>query len=209
MNRDAATRDRLIEAASRLFGREGFRRVTVREICRAAKANVAAVNYHFGDKLGLYREVVDQAIAVMRGGIAAARDGGAGLPAEARLRHYVRTWLEQLLGSADTHGWIHGIMNHEMSEPTPQAARIGREAIKPRIEYLSGIVAEILGCPPSDPRVRRGAMAVQSHCLWYARLLQIQDFARAAFAEWPDELAGGVTPLADYITDFCLAGLRS
>ena len=209
MTRDVATRDRLIAAASRLFGKEGFRRVTVRRICREAKANVAAVNYHFGDKLGLYREVVDQAIAVMRGGTAAARDGGAGLPAEARLRHYVHAWLAQLLGSAGTHAWIHGIMSHEMSEPTSQAARIGREAIRPRIDYLSTVLAEILECPASDPRVRRGAMAVQSHCLWYARLPYIQEFARAAFADWPNELADGLGPLADYIADFSLAGLRS
>ena len=208
MSRDAATRDRLLDAASRLFGREGFQRVTVRQICRAARANVAAVNYHFGDKEGLYLELVDRAIDVMRSGTAAARAGGAGLSAEARLRHYIRTWLTQLFGSADTHGWIHGIMSHEMSEPTTQAARIGREAIKPRIEYLSGLVAELLACPASDPRVRRGAMAVQSHCLWYARLPHIQGFARAAFPEWPNELEEGLGPLSDYIADFSLAGIR-
>jgi len=208
VTRDAATRDRLITAASRLFGKEGYRRVTVREICREAKANVAAVNYHFGDKLGLYREVVDQAIAVIRSGAAAAREGGAGLPAEDRLRHYVHAWLTQLLGGADTHAWIHGIMSHEMSEPTPQAPRIGREAIRPRIEYLSAIIAEILACPVTDPRVRRGTMAVQSHCLWYGRLPRIQAFARAAFPDWPNELADGLAPLADYIAEFSLAGIR-
>ena len=51
---DQETRQRLLEAAARLFAARGFTHVTVREICNAANANVAAVNYHFGDKLGLY-----------------------------------------------------------------------------------------------------------------------------------------------------------
>ena len=67
MNHDRETRERLRRAGLRLFGERGFRKVTVREICRAASANVAAVNYHFGDKLGLYREVLQQGIGAMRG----------------------------------------------------------------------------------------------------------------------------------------------
>ena len=63
---DRDTRERLIEAAGQLFADHGFRKVTVREICRVAHANVAAVNYHFGDKLGLYREVLDTAIAAQQ-----------------------------------------------------------------------------------------------------------------------------------------------
>ena len=70
---DAKTRERLIEAGTRLFAERGFKRVSVREICCEARANVAAVNYHFGDKLGLYREVVQSAVVAMRSTGDAAR----------------------------------------------------------------------------------------------------------------------------------------
>src|ERR1039457_3498370 len=58
------TRDKLLDVAGRIFADRGYRAATIREICVAARANVAAVNYHFGDKLGLYTEVVHQAARI-------------------------------------------------------------------------------------------------------------------------------------------------
>lgn len=55
---DGDTRARILEAASQVFCEKGFKKTTVREICMKAKANVAAVNYHFGDKKKLYRAVL-------------------------------------------------------------------------------------------------------------------------------------------------------
>ena len=52
------TRRQLLEAAGAVFAEVGFRDATVREICKRAGANVAAVNYHFGDKETLYLEVL-------------------------------------------------------------------------------------------------------------------------------------------------------
>jgi AcrR family transcriptional regulator len=48
------TREKLLEAAGQIFAEHGFQAATVREICSRAGANVAAINYYFGDKVELY-----------------------------------------------------------------------------------------------------------------------------------------------------------
>ena len=52
------THSRILYAASDVFVEKGFKGTTVRDICTAADANVAAVNYHFGDKKRLYGKVL-------------------------------------------------------------------------------------------------------------------------------------------------------
>jgi AcrR family transcriptional regulator len=54
----AATRQRLLDAARRLFAEHGYDHVTVRMIAAAADANVALINRYFGSKTGLFSEVL-------------------------------------------------------------------------------------------------------------------------------------------------------
>ena len=56
-----STRQRLIQAATRLFADSGFRGASVRDICNLAGANPGAVSYHYGGKRQLYRSVLRQA----------------------------------------------------------------------------------------------------------------------------------------------------
>lgn len=56
-----ATRERLIEAAERLFAAQGVNGVSLREIVRESGArNVTALQYHFGDRRGLLRAVLER-----------------------------------------------------------------------------------------------------------------------------------------------------
>jgi len=52
------TKLRLIEAAEKLFAEKNVTSVSIRDITRAANANVAAVNYHFGNRDGLVAAVL-------------------------------------------------------------------------------------------------------------------------------------------------------
>jgi AcrR family transcriptional regulator len=54
---EADTRTRILDATERLLTDHGFEATTLRMITAAAKANLAAVNYHFGSKEALIEEV--------------------------------------------------------------------------------------------------------------------------------------------------------
>jgi AcrR family transcriptional regulator len=56
------TRRALIDAATVIFAAKGYEAGSVRQITEHAKANQAAINYHFGSKDGLYREVLRNAL---------------------------------------------------------------------------------------------------------------------------------------------------
>lgn len=52
----------ILDAAERLFAERGYDATSIREITREGGVNVAAVNYHFGDKPALLRAVTTRII---------------------------------------------------------------------------------------------------------------------------------------------------
>jgi AcrR family transcriptional regulator len=61
------TRRRLLDAAEELFARQGFDGTSIRDLVTSAGCkNIAAVNYHFGDKRELYEELFRSRLREMR-----------------------------------------------------------------------------------------------------------------------------------------------
>ena len=199
---DRETRLRLLAVAARLFAERGFAKVTVRDICKKARANVAAVNYHFGGKLGLYHEVLKAAIQTMQATTEAAREAGDKQPADRKLRAYVEVFLHRVTGRGhDT--WIHQFMLREMSDPTPALDMVIDQVIRPRMAYLCGIVAELLDCEMDDERVLRCALSVHVQCL---ALVDNPGARRMNSAL--DRSPEAIDAMADHIARFSLAGIR-
>jgi TetR/AcrR family transcriptional regulator, regulator of cefoperazone and chloramphenicol sensitivity len=200
---DRETRDRLLKAAERLFSERGFKDVTVREICRAARANVAAINYHFGDKLGLYRVVLRTAIDAMRESTDAARRAGTGKPPEDQLRMYIALFLRRLLQPGQEA--IHRLINREIAEPTPVLDDLIEQGMRPRLDYLSGIVARMIGCEPTDERVLRCVLSVQAQTIIYARPNAVGERLGFTFKPTPAH----IDQAAQHIADFSIAGIHA
>jgi TetR/AcrR family transcriptional regulator, regulator of cefoperazone and chloramphenicol sensitivity len=202
---DGETRERLSNVALELFADHGFRKVTVRDISRHARANLAAVSYHFGDKLSLYGELVESAIEMMRSlndtSIAAARDA----PPEEKLRQYIHLYLPRMAHPRGRAALMQRMMRHELSEPTPALRRVLEHGIRPRIRYLSQVIAEMLGSAVDDERVHACVMSVQAQCFFFAR-----ERGSADVFGWPmPKSPGELERAAEYVAEFSIAGVRA
>lgn len=200
---DEATRQQLLAAAGEVFAETGFRAATVREICRRAGANIAAVNYHFGDKETLYAEVVRHSQQKALEKHPPLLDVSPDAAPEKRLRAFVRSLLLRIFDAGPL-AWHGKLMSREMIEPTPTLDSLVEERIRPMSEQLRKIVAEILECPVSDERVRLCSLSVVSQCLFYHHC---QPVVSRLFPEQKYDNPG-IVRLADHIANFSLAAMK-
>jgi AcrR family transcriptional regulator len=87
------TRDALVESATAIFAENGFEGGSVRLITERAKANQAAVSYHFGSKEGLYREVLRRALHAFDEFVPFGEDELDAIDREEALRLFLRQQL--------------------------------------------------------------------------------------------------------------------
>ncbi|MFC1652329.1 TetR/AcrR family transcriptional regulator [Planctomycetota bacterium] len=85
-------RERLLDAAESLFGRQGFDRTSIRDLTTEAGCNVAAVNYHFGGKEQLYTEMFRRQMSMVMGDCVASIDDVMASP-EPSVESLIRAWI--------------------------------------------------------------------------------------------------------------------
>ncbi len=194
------TKSRLLEGAGEEFAEKGFELARVRAICDRAGANLAAINYHFGDKEHLYVEVLREAHRCGEDPQKECIDPGLS-PAE-RLRTFIHHFLDRVLAMNHPEDWQHRLMLREMLSPTPFSEVLVREMIRPRFELIRGLMREI--CPEADVR-RLNALvfSVIGQCLHYKMARRVTE--RLIGDEGYRAL--DLDYLTDHITAFCLAAL--
>ena len=195
------TRQRLLEAAGAVFAEHGFHDTTIREISLRAEANVAAVNYHFGDKAALYRAVFDYARNCAGVPQEERLPAGAG-PAE-ELYAIVHAFLQRFFAEGRP-AWLGKLAAREMTEPTKLLDSLVEERIRPTHERLKGIARELLGPTADEERLRLAAFSIAAQYQFYFH-------CQTVVARLCPELRFGpaeIERLARHITDFSLAALR-
>ena len=133
----------------------------------------------------------------------AAREAGEGQPPEEELRRYIGVFLHRVLAPGSEA--VHRLITREMNDPTPALDILVEQGVRPRVEYLSGVIARIIGC---DPRTIRACSAA-----WPASRPRPSPTSRtrsrpawaSAFKPTPAE----IDKAAHHIATFSIAGVRA
>ena len=198
-----STQQKLLTAACEVFAENGFKNTTVRDICNRAEVNVAAINYHFGNKEKLYEAVWENSNRVAVKKRMDELDLARTDDPEKRIRLFVKTLLRNILDQ-NRPEWDFRIVAHEMISPTAAFDIIVERAIRPGFLFLKELVQEMLGEDVPKEKVEKCTLSIVGQCLYYrfANPVVRQLLPEQTFDE------KGLEEIADHITEFSLSALK-
>lgn len=202
------TRERLLDAAERLFGENGFDGTSMRALARAAGTGLSAANYHFGSKEALLTAVMRRRInpvnelRIQRLEALEAGSGRAPLPVEAVVDAYLRPVFEVRAASiqrSPTSPWLAARI---YSDPSQEVTKLKRELfVDVQARFLPALQRAL---PQRDPRDLAIAQQLTTGLLVHVLSgnLSSEDFAA------PDG-AHDYEPILRQLVAFATAGLTS
>jgi AcrR family transcriptional regulator len=198
----AQTRQKLLEVAGRVFAERGYLRATSKEICELAGANIAAVNYHFGGKDGLYSAVLEAAHAKLVSIDSVAEITQSKADSATKLRLLLRKILTEVARRGEG-AWELRVLSREVMAPTPLMEGMMKNQVMPKAKMVMGMLADILDVPPSHPAVSRCTVSIVGPCV----------FLLVVSPEWQKKLFPGLLAdpeeLVEHMVAFTLGGLRA
>jgi AcrR family transcriptional regulator len=204
-NGEDLTRERILDRAEVLFAQKGYRAVSVREITSAAECNLAAVNYHFGNKEKLYLEVfrsrwVPRAMRVQESfrKYLASQDS----PSESSVvRALAQAFVDGPL--SDDERLRHSqLMTREMTQPTKAFKHIAEQVIQPFFKEVSDQLDSVLSNKVGEEQMLLNIFSIFAMVLYF-------NFARVAVSRLTGRKYDSTfrALLVEQITQFSLRGL--
>jgi len=205
-NKNKTTRDRLLKIAETLFAQKGYHAVSVREITNAANCNLAAVNYHFGNKKNLYLDVfrsqwMARARRVHNSFTQHMADHDGASPAEI-IQALAEAFIKGPL--TDEERFCHAqLMMREMAKPTEAFEMVADEIMRPFFRNLAKLLQPYLPEEMDEQRLNLKMLSVISMVIYF-------NFARvpvSLFTGCPYDEAFK-EQMIQHIVNFALTGLN-
>lgn len=195
---ETTPRQRLLDAALAEFADRGYDSVSIRDICKRAGMNVAAVNYHFRDKETLYIETARLAHTCANRPFP---EWPADMLPEERLRRFIRGMATQMF--LPTSPAAMKFMMREMAQPGKAARVIVDEFIRPMAFSLRAILAAMFPDLPPE-KLLMITFSIIGQILFYRMNRPIAELIFGV----ESVAALNLDMVVEHITNFTLAALR-
>jgi AcrR family transcriptional regulator len=129
-------RARILQAAEELFAARGYAGTSIRDITSKAGVNGAMVHYYFGSKEGLYRALIENAMATVRALIEEAIEGASS--SKERLTRFVEAYSSHIFH----HPNLVRIMNRELLSGGSRVKAFARSISATNYAMLRRTIAE-------------------------------------------------------------------
>ena len=197
------TKDMILKVAAELFAKKGFVKTSIREICKEANVNVAAINYHFGNKENLYVKVLIywKDIAFEKFPLDLCFDES--IAPEKRLKHFIVCQLLHTLYVEES-PWFGALLLRESIEPTKALMEMTQESIGPGIEVLIEIIKKLIK-PEVDVEPHFIVACILGQCTFYQYTPKELIERYFGFGECKEE---NILALADKIYEYSMNAIN-
>jgi AcrR family transcriptional regulator len=190
------TKSRILDAAEKLFGINGFEATSLRDITAEAQVNLAAVNYHFQSKDSLIDAVIARRIEpVNRRRLQMLEGAGPDPTLEQILTAFLAPVLDQDLAS------VVPLLGRMMSDPTQFVERVFKKYLAPvsqrfqealskqlpglsraellwKVHFTVGVMTHVMSLSQVLPTLTDGLCDISDH---QALIERVVSFAAAGF----------------------------
>ena len=166
LKEDQSTSGKLLRAGIKVFADKGYKDATVREICKVAgSSNINSINYYFGGKELLYKEILDQ---IFREYDVRKHPDMAQKKPEERLRDFISINCELLYQGGAVESDVTKIFVAEMAKPSPFLGELVDRYNRPRVENHLEMIREIIGHGKPEETVRNCLASIAGQILYYS-----------------------------------------
>lgn len=157
-----ATRKRILQTAGELIAVNGFAGTPNKMVAAKAGADMASINYHFGNRNGLYQAVLVEAHRRIIDRADIERMASSKLPARDKLRTLIEFFIASGSGSDR---WPVIVLFRELLAPGPHIEVLRDVEVVPKLLLVLPILGEITSLPPDDPALWSCLPCVGAPCL--------------------------------------------
>ncbi len=159
----AATRDRILNAACRIFAEKGLKAATTADICKLAECNIAAVNYHFGNKNSLYVAAWAQAfqdslsLFPVDGSVAPDR------PVEERFKGHIKALIKRMTDRGRL-GHFHRMYMAESMHPSGLIDKTFHDLRRSNRAHMHALLTELLRSAATEESIVLCETSILGQC---------------------------------------------